>query len=932
MDQWSNPRQSYINQQDNHYMMDTSAPINIMDMDASGPPRMVASDDIQIDCFNHDRIIERPMSPEVQKLVEDSSHGRISPTYARQELAKKLLNRRSMGELRQQNYTSGLSPGFHDSRAKLQRAQTTDFLNKKINKRPDAESLVHNNILRTGNSSGSKYVDPSLISRQNELAKAQLEDGIKQHLETRPGPLELVQNNIMQLSEPLNNVIKSGQVAFTANSRHPSFNKYREHHSPENFYDSIQASPENALSPESQVSDDIGSYQDEVRLNDLGPPSNESVTSAPTTTRTKHSSGAKNSPKVRRKNQKAKVWKFKYHEYKPPGSRDKDKSAAEKTQKNETPHEIIMKQQQLLLQLQVMQKNYPNYILPKTLDLLNELKEKSGNTAPSESHLNDMKVSALKEELKKRNLHTYGNKSQLVERLRPYVDKDMSPSASSRGKDPLLRSNSEGDMLASPESVLSQQPQRKSSQPFLSMEDGPNSGLRNSHISPGGLVNSNPSSNDVMDENCSIIDNLGSLMVESQDDYSNHGSHGSMNSEDLYSSRPARHVSSEQPPSYQEATNQYNQTSYSQLLSEQQHVEVPQQMMSQQQGGPAPQQQQQQQAGLQQQYIQQFPGQQVHGLITTQHQLNTQQQAQFQYSAPQQNSYQEMIPISQVQEMIPIPQVQPINTNNMYFNMQTQFRASNPPTAPTNHQVVQLTTQPQYMIIQQQQQTSQPISQQFTSRNEQYAVVPPQYLNTSLQQLRQVQQPRYVQQQVHQQRLNNQYQAGPAQHRQPAPDSLSIDHKLDNKNNISTPDVISIILGSPNTTPMLKKGDKVGDPFSTQPPPKDDNQISQYGGRYNSNQTPERRMLERQVLDRAVGDHNADRQMSNDDWLGANMPQDLLTPDTAHFSKLVTPGGESVFEFSNDHLLNNSCNNDQLMLSSRPATSQGCDVTSWAVT
>jgi hypothetical protein len=47
------------------------------------------------------------------------------------------------------------------------------------------------------------------------------------------------------------------------------------------------------------------------------------------------------------------VWKFKYHEYKPPGSRDKDKSAAEKAQKNETPHEIIMKQQQLLLQLQV---------------------------------------------------------------------------------------------------------------------------------------------------------------------------------------------------------------------------------------------------------------------------------------------------------------------------------------------------------------------------------------------------------------------------------------------------------------------------------------------------------------------------------------------------------------------------------------------------
>lgn len=61
-------------------------------------------------------------------------------------------------------------------------------------------------------------------------------------------------------------------------------------------------------------------------------------------------------------------------------------------------------------------------------------------------------------------------------------------------------------------------------------------------------------------------------------------------------------------------------------------------------------------------------------------------------------------------------------------------------------------------------------------------------------------------------------------------------------------------------------------------------------------------------------------------------PQDLLTPDTAHFSKLVTPGGEHVFEFSSDHLLNNTCNNDQLLLGNRPATSQNCEVTPWAVT
>ena len=49
-------------------MMDTSGTINIMDMDASGPPRMVASDDIQIDCFDYNKPIQRPMSPEVQKV------------------------------------------------------------------------------------------------------------------------------------------------------------------------------------------------------------------------------------------------------------------------------------------------------------------------------------------------------------------------------------------------------------------------------------------------------------------------------------------------------------------------------------------------------------------------------------------------------------------------------------------------------------------------------------------------------------------------------------------------------------------------------------------------------------------------------------------------------------------------------------------------
>ena len=57
-----------------------------------------------------------------------------------------------------------------------------------------------------------------------------------------------------------------------------------------------------------------------------------------------------NPPASQRKNNKNKVKKFKYHEYKPPGS---SKNAEKASAKDQTPHDIILQQQQLLLQLQV---------------------------------------------------------------------------------------------------------------------------------------------------------------------------------------------------------------------------------------------------------------------------------------------------------------------------------------------------------------------------------------------------------------------------------------------------------------------------------------------------------------------------------------------------------------------------------------------------
>ena len=67
MEQWSNLSIAYRDSEG--YMMETGNAPNIMDMDISAcPPRMMASDDIQINCYQHVGISEQPVSPEVQKV------------------------------------------------------------------------------------------------------------------------------------------------------------------------------------------------------------------------------------------------------------------------------------------------------------------------------------------------------------------------------------------------------------------------------------------------------------------------------------------------------------------------------------------------------------------------------------------------------------------------------------------------------------------------------------------------------------------------------------------------------------------------------------------------------------------------------------------------------------------------------------------------
>lgn len=154
---------------------------------------------------------------------------------------------------------------------------------------------------------------------------------------------------------------------------------------------------------------------------------------------------------------------IKFHEYKGPPSAQK--SSSNNNNSGESSYDLLLQQQTLLLQFQLqLQHKYPQIILPASQDTPGESNNNNNLNNPqpspaastcsessvankSSGRLEDMKVSDLKAELKRRNLPVSGSKPQLIERLKLFSSNQIDNNNSQASFADSLHSNSSIDHM-----------------------------------------------------------------------------------------------------------------------------------------------------------------------------------------------------------------------------------------------------------------------------------------------------------------------------------------------------------------------------------------------------------------------------------------------------------------------------------------------------
>ncbi|CAF1098877.1 unnamed protein product [Didymodactylos carnosus] len=140
------------------------------------------------------------LSP-LNQISEESLTDNLDQTRAR--LKRKLEQRRTFEQLVEQNIIT--EAPTHE--------KTRDLLEEKILYRPDRQLLIEQNILHDTN------VAPALQLQQQRLKRAKLADNLNDKLAQRPGPLDLIENNILQFDNTnIKQALQGGLIQYPKTS------------------------------------------------------------------------------------------------------------------------------------------------------------------------------------------------------------------------------------------------------------------------------------------------------------------------------------------------------------------------------------------------------------------------------------------------------------------------------------------------------------------------------------------------------------------------------------------------------------------------------------------------------------------------------------------------------------------------------------------
>uniref|UniRef100_T1JBK9 SAP domain-containing protein n=1 Tax=Strigamia maritima TaxID=126957 RepID=T1JBK9_STRMM len=423
----------------------------------------------------------QPLSP--PKCEVDETPIQKTMDKNKESLKVKLMLRRPIAQLVDQGILPSLKtpPAFHEQRQKLERAKMGDLLKSKIQRRPDRQELIQQHILEDSKVAPSLQ-DRQRQLKKARLAD-DLNDRLSHRpgpLELIKGNILKTDDEFAQAVKEGQICFKKTSEGETRKHPPPMF-VFEEDSSSEGTQSPIQDSDQSQLGSVPSVGESVIRVTSPgfapLPSGSLGsstsPPSSISspcnftfssnavstpvsipcrVSSPPT--RSSSSSKSESSKEQNRNRKKSKsksqpkARTIKFHEYKGPPNAQKSNAALASSV--ESSYDLLLQQQQLFLQWQLeWQHKYPQIILPaqKSADNLkpptslpglvapvmngtSTSSTLSNNSSPLQdftanrclSKLEEMKVSDLKAELKKRNLPVSGSKPQLIQRLKPYTD------------------------------------------------------------------------------------------------------------------------------------------------------------------------------------------------------------------------------------------------------------------------------------------------------------------------------------------------------------------------------------------------------------------------------------------------------------------------------------------------------------------------------